>query len=212
MKELPMLLNGHGVRATMAGTKTMTRRPVKPQPVCTLGGQRGILPAGSIAMWHGWPHKVCVGGAQPVRNPHGVPGDLLYVRETCRAEELDSGLDGIRYLADDAFVEIENSIEASNRWTEMYHYRGGEGATVPSIHMPKWAARTWLRVTGVKVERVQGITHDDAVAEGFDCYHENYECAFDGFREVWDSIYAKRGMGWDVNPWCWATSYEVTER
>ena len=89
----------------------------------------------------------------------------------------------------------------------------------PSIYMPKWAARLWLRVTGVRVERVQDITEADAKAEG--CEDSGGLVSgpmdppeYDGcpasweFGALWDSINAKRGYGWDTNPWVWVVSYE----
>jgi len=203
MRELPCLMNGEMVRATLAGTKTMTRRPVKPQP-----------PEGST--WDDESRLFVLGGSRlgvMRHNPLGVPGDLLYVRETCRAEELSSGLDGIRYLADDAFIEIEDSPEAGERWSALYRYRHGEGLTVPSVHMPKWAARLWVRNTGVRVERMQDITEEDAFAEGINTGAPyEYGEAVDCFRALWDSIYAKKSLGWDSNCWVWVTSYEVVKR
>jgi len=243
MRELPILLNGDMVRATMVGTKTMTRRPITkhtPELVTSLRDP-------DLSWWRVQTDKhsymSLMGNATPEEqlefckdvaktfNPFGAPGDLLYVRETCRAEELESGRDGVRYLADNTFIEIENSTEASDHWLEMWAYRHGEGLTVPSIHMPKWATRTWLRNTGVKVERVQDISEDDADAEGFagdipsrwlpDIFWRRAEDGGDYYGQfsipqcygiLWDSIYAKRSLGWDVNPWVWATSYEVIER
>jgi len=215
MRELPMLLNGEMVRATLAGTKRQTRRPVKPQP-----------PEGST--WDDESRLFVLDGSRlgvMRHNPLGAPGDLLYVRETCRAEELPDGLDGIRYLADGAFIEIEDSPEAGERWSALYHYRHGEGLTVPSIHMPKWATRLWVRNTGVRVERVQDITEEDVIAEGVnhewidsgqECWGiipgEYSTCPFEAYAWLWDSIYAKSGLGWEENPWVWVTSYEVTER
>ena len=188
----------------MEGRKTQTRRPVKPQPV--LG-----KPWHSGAKW--WvvdPDKMDLPRAF---NPLGIPGDLLYVRETwIKIPDPDPELGGfeIRYRATD-------SVDSA--WY---------GGWRPSIHMPKWAARTWLMVTGVRVERVQDISEDDVIAEGVrrveeidfdrDLYKVHFEsdagkssCPFEAYAWLWDSIYAKRGLGWDANPWVFVTSYEVTE-
>ena len=198
VRELPCLMSSEMVRKTLAGTKTMTRRPMKPQPVCTLGVQLHTLPVSSVVMWHRWPHRVTLKrGPVALRNPLGADGDLLYVRETCRAEELPDGLDGIRYLADDAFVEIEDSPEAGERWSALYHYRHGEGLTVPAVHMPKWAARLWLMVTDARVEQGPAISEADARAEGFE------DAA--AFMAWWAQHYP----GQD---WRWVTSYEVMKR
>ena len=73
----------------------------------------------------------------------------------------------------------------------------------PSIHMPKAAARIWLEVTDVRVERVQDITEEDAQAEGVDSLAD--------FIELWDKLNAKRGYGWDTNPWVWVIEFRVVE-
>jgi hypothetical protein len=93
----------------------------------------------------------------------------------------------------------------------------------PSIFMPRWASRITLEVTGVKVERVQDISEDDAKAEGairmlnqFDGVYWTHGADKNAYRDVrlsfftlWDSINAKRGFGWDVNPWVWVISFRV---
>ena len=78
----------------------------------------------------------------------------------------------------------------------------------PSIHMPRWASRITLEVTGVRVERVQDITPEDAEAEGIEPYAPIYApsaSAIDAFSELWDSLNAK--YGWDVNPWVWVVEF-----
>lgn len=152
-------------------------------------------------------------------------GQHLWVRETCRAEELKSGLDGVRYLADNTFISIENSIDASDRWLDMYYYRGGKSLTVPSIHMPKWATRIWLEVTDVRVERVQEISPADCEAEGivgktlaspvrgqpYDEYTNGDGLTYSeptlAFAALWDTINQARGYGWNINPWAWVTEF-----
>ncbi|KWA28502.1 tyrosine-type recombinase/integrase [Burkholderia multivorans] len=88
------------------------------------------------------------------------------MRETCSADELDSGLDDVRYAADGAFHAIEDLSEAAGRWVELYGYRGQTGATVPAIHMPRWASRITREIAGVRAERLQSISEPDARAEG----------------------------------------------
>ena len=77
--------------------------------------------------------------------------------------------------------------------------------------MPRWAARLFLRVKSVRVERLQDITEADAMAEGVKAYGQN-NCsgtsARIAFAELWDSIYAKRGFGWDLNPWVFVVEFE----
>jgi len=85
----------------------------------------------------------------------------------------------------------------------------------PSIHMPRWASRIQLRITDVRVERVQDISIDDIEAEGIthplDGPHANQywrEEMGNDFAKLWDSINAKRGYGWDSNPWVWVIEFE----
>lgn len=98
------------------------------------------------------------------------PGDRLWVRENVQAIERDDGTDGVGYPADDAWLPIQSTTEAAERWGALFYYRGrGKGRIgnpVPSIHMPRWASRLTLTVTAVRVERLQAISEQDAAAEG----------------------------------------------
>lgn len=209
--ERPIIFSAAMVRAILDGTKSQTRRVVHP---LTLGqSERGspALEDAKGARWHvPW-----------------APGDLLWVRETCRAEELDSGLDGVRYCADKAFIEIENTPEAASRWVDLAHYgwHYARYRKVPAIHMPRWASRLTLLVTEVRIERLQDISEADALAEGvkkvrdychvikgFD-YDEAGLChthAFTPFAKLWDSINGgKSGRAWDDNPMVAAISFAL---
>lgn len=191
MKERPILFNAEMVYAILEGRKTQTRRIVKPQPV--LISRKGSL------FWsfngtdladagQDWFLKQC---------PYGQPGDQLWVRESCRAEELSDGKDVVRYF-DGVCIPIENSPESSEKWLNLYSYNGKRGATVPSIHMPRWASRITLEITNVRVERLQDISEEDALKEGV----FGDECLIDTphfsdqptpkmcFAQLWDSIYS----------------------
>jgi hypothetical protein len=95
-----------------------------------------------------------------------------------------------------------------------------DGPWRPSIHMPRWASRITLEVVAVRVERVQDITEADARAEGIAAYVEygggSVETLIQGnrhsFRELWDSINASRGYGWDANPFVWVVEFQGFER
>jgi hypothetical protein len=86
--------------------------------------------------------------------------------------------------------------------------------------MPRWASRLTLEVTGVRVERLEDISETDAIAEGMDTirftpgdyshptYDLNKSIAQNNFSSLWDSLYAKRGFGWDANPWVWVIEFK----
>lgn len=164
MNEHPILFSAPMVRALLAGTKTQTRRVVKGSehwPPCVerataLGLRNTVMGVAADRSTY----------APEIKCPYGGPGDGLWVRETCRGEEVTSGLDGVRYLADDGFQPINDTPSATIDWLKLHTYRGQKGATVPGIHTPRWASRIALEVTGVRVERLQDISEADAWAEG----------------------------------------------
>lgn len=85
----------------------------------------------------------------------------------------------------------------------------------PSIHMPRWASRITMEVVSVRVERIQDITDADVIAEGTDTgegAHFTPPSPRMLFALLWDSIYAKRGFGWDANPWVWVIEFRRIER
>lgn len=142
------------------------------------------------------------------RCPYGEPGDLLWVREThaIATGHMYDGEAAVKYRADDALVALHDersnsharNASISDRWR-------------PSIHMPRWASRLTLRVTEVRVERLQDISEDDAEAEGVDPYEypsgplaPSHRGAF---FELWDKLNAQRAP-WRSNPWVWVVSFE----
>lgn len=195
MKDRPILFNGEMVRAVLDGTKTQTRRVMKSQPAWC---------PESYASTDGWTWRDYeIGAASDFWTtealqycPYGKPGDQLWVRETwaprCSdARELAErgNMEGIQYRADPALFPP--------KWT-------------PSIHMPRWASRIQLQVTAVRVERVQEINVIDAEKEGIGptSPDKGFDTSRLRFRKLWDSINAKRGFGWDVNPWVWVVEFE----
>jgi hypothetical protein len=187
--------------------------------------------------------------------PYGKAGDTLWLRESCRAHELTDeeaeriaggedlygyqryspdeekppyGEDGIIYCADNQFVEIENTPEACSRWVDLYHYGGKKrkrGARVPPIHMPRWASRITLRISNVRVERLQEIADrgdglckiDDIEAEGLNQIFNGQDDkrdsagAVEWFSELWDSINGKKHP-WESNPWVWVLEFELANQ
>lgn len=241
MKERPILFSGPMVCAILAGQKTVTRRVLKPQPVRSLPHTETIEQEGHdpLDIHHplGWRWKTGFaadegGGVSALADrwtcPFGNVGDRLWVRETWRTDELaTTHVDGIRFRADDAFVEIANTREAADLWVDA-HDNGKHGTDWrPSIFMRPWMCRLKLEVTGVTVERLQSITNEQAVAEGTPCWicgrtidglSEN-DCACfhnnearDSFEALWESINGERpGCAWKDNPWVWSVSFKPVE-
>jgi hypothetical protein len=136
-------------------------------------------------------------------------GDILWVRETWSRDESGEYV----YRTNYGTTEDDSFPPSMFKWK-------------PSIHMPRDAARIFLKVTNVRVERLQDITEEDAIAEGVSwldeaCYSNNgwtptlYDpdsggspVFRDGFTALWDSINAKRGYSWDTNPWVWVYEFE----
>ena len=190
----PILFNTDMVRAILEGRKTVTRRVVKPQP------EGAPIPIPDEKYWLG-----CFAGDDKCRaiKSSYLPGDTLYVRETW-CDPSETGWP-ILYKADmpmhwDA-EDTETGIAVDLK-TADYKWR-------PSIHMPREAARIFLRVTGVQVERLQEITEEQAIAEGFEAFE--HEPATVGFVETWNSTIKKADRalyGWAANPWVWVVAFE----
>ena len=202
MNEKPILFNTEMVKAILEGRKTQTRR------VVTQGKKFHQPPtSNAIPDMHEYGNIHC---------PYGNTDDYLWVRETWRAEELgddrnNPGLDGIRYRADNAFIEINNTQEASHRWLDA---RGDHGDKWrPSIFMPRWASRITLEIIDVRVERVQDASIADLIAEG--CPEEYWpeNCGGFGhavsgwFEHLWDTINVS--YTWQSNPWVWVVEFEM---
>jgi hypothetical protein len=232
LKPGPVLFKGEMVREIIANRKTQTRRVLKnlkiylPKPVRSelpffISGS-GLEARAGIHVAHLNPHGavfVKIGdqslGIKPGEfewhSPYGRVGSRLYVRETWRTEENYSSLiDGIRFRADDSFLQIENTREAAELWMDAYdNGRHGEKWR-PSIFMPTWASRLTLEITNIRVERVQAISSDDAQAEGVDL--GTWGSWPTAFAELWDSINSKRGFSWKSNPWVWVYDFRKVEK
>ena len=208
-RERPIVFGAPMVRAILDGRKTQTRRIVKPQPPQPFPG--GVGPT-----WEYWPDREVFvpmgtlvdftaemrGG---IRCPYGQPGDRLIVRE--------------RWATDPCYDHFKPSALKTS-WPILYESGDGRCFTrgfhrVRSpIHMPRWASRLTLEVTGVLVERVQEISEADAVAEGtapinirVDAIDFPYRA---GYAALWDSINGKGS--WASNPWVWALEFRRITR
>lgn len=212
----PILFNTEMVRAILEGRKGATRRSVKGYiPDDAVWGYTAFTPKGYIS---------CRGtfadgyGGIFFKLPC-EPGDILYVRETwqCwRAHRYEATAD-IRFRAggDDVRLQFANgntdSIDRLDYDTFVHKWFSHNGEWKPSLFMPKVAARIWLKVTDVRIERLQDMTDDDAEAEG--CF--DYTSTALGFPDVWDSTIKKSDLdryGWNVNPWVWVIEFERCEK
>lgn len=202
MKERPILFSGEMVRAILAGRKTQTRRVIKGDPELTENG--GFSYADRKG--NRWLCGMGTDRAGTIRNfmkswpcPYGQPGDRLWVRETHMIEDYYAdGKQVVLYRAD-----YEDKILGKG-WK-------------PSIHMPRWASRITLEITGVRVERLNDISEQDAAAEGvekaFGSSYKHYlddkkDCGYAtaSFSSLWESI---NGAGsWQQNPWCWVIEFK----
>lgn len=217
MRARPIQFNSDMVRASLDGRKTKTRRVVRPQPEYDLG-------SGTSDFTWRWKDVSATGGAERFFGskmaesglcPYGQSGDLLWVRETAYH---DSGspfpkqrphdLDDLYYRADG---------DCCQQIPECACLEVGKPKWRPSIHMPRWASRLTLRITDVRVERVQDISEADAIAEGIDWQPGYCTPAVETFWGLWDSINANRKdkagnllpYSWDDNPWVWALTFEA---
>lgn len=198
MRERPILFSAPMIRALLAGTKTQTRRVVKPRPdwlpeVCStrLDGPF-VWPVGSLG-------QQC--GAPLTKLPYGVPGDLLWVREAHYLTD-DGDHERAVYAGDEeaarqhlAAIERLERTHPSTVWAAHKKLR-------PSIHMPRWASRITLRITDVRVERLQDISEADAIAEGL------YKSLPDDEDREWFRAYTEEQSGTPPTAGEWETFEE----
>lgn len=229
MRERPILFIGDMVRAILEGRKTVTRRTVKSD---WIQSERAPLET-SAGVFHFW----CSG---EFACPYGLPGDRLWVRETWCDVNL-YGAPGLAYRADGdirdlmaepCFLDADGAFDYSADRVKAYGFAvwcddllsGAEGRWRPSIHMPRWASRILLEITAVRVERLQDITEEQAIAEGIDLdaladAQDRYDMVLAGsgadgratpitaFRDLWNST----GGDWDANPWVWVIEFKRVE-
>lgn len=203
------------VRALLEGRKTQTRRVLKPQPQWLSGDWYWRSPRYDNGAGCDYFHTPNVSGIMSawVEAMPYAPGDLLWVREEHRAETVQEGRRvDLSFDADGAIIHCA--------WPERCVLPTPEARRAP-MHLPREASRLTLRVTEVRVQRLQEISAADAQAEGAapECDHcgrlEPCGCELPnpshgrGFMRLWDSLNAQRGFGWDANPWVAAYSFEL---
>ena len=206
MKETPLILQGWGVKATLDGLKTQTRRTYGLEKINESPNEWGKPRYDGDGIWL-FPHEY--GDIVEIKCPYGGPGDTLWIREAWAENERGQ----ILYKAD--YESITRAMDfplIPIKWK-------------PSIFLPKEKARLWREIVSVRAERVQEISEEDAKAEGCQLiartirpfslspqpHFTEPERPFiyrDHFIGIWDSLNAKRGYGWDFNPWVWPIEYK----
>lgn len=211
-RELPILFNTDMVRAVLEGEKTATRRAIRPR---YQKNESGFEVAMNKATGQRWIYTVDDEGFMRRKIvPPCLPNDILYVRESFCPDYFDEGLAGYR---GDGLWKNRNAYKADYRkW--IVGDTVPEPKWTPSIHMPKEAARIWLKVTDVRVERLQEMTLDDFLSEGvilrpeaFNDPENAYTQAKYEFIPIWGSTLSKGQQAlyaWDKNPWVWAIEFE----
>ena len=227
----PIIFNTDMVKAILNGRKIVTRRVIKPQPLgklcyCIAGDKHGLwgYPGPDTYKYWGDEWKKTEGLSSEESNRHWAPpchtDDILYVRETWNR----------------GYIEHSDAYLCNEAWFEEYHKRDGsflDGISGymyradfdkseerelhmlwrPSLHMPKEAARIFLRVTDVRVERLQDMKMSDIQAEGVVPVSVNggqwQQWQMDYMKPVWNKTIKNRGRyGWDANPWVWVIEFE----
>lgn len=227
MAEKPIIFCQDMVRAILAGRKTRTRRVINQKLLHTfdLAFQCGEISSPLED------DRISENDLSYILQfaPYQV-GDLLWVKETWEPALIGipqyNQQRGIIYKADDKDnVTLRHYLEVNvNQWLK-YYERGG---WCSARFMPKWVARLWLEVTKVRVERVQDITEDDAKAEGIEFadtaldgrLYRDYSCQklsftsspIESYLSLWNFINAKRGFGWDKNPYDFVYDFKVVKK
>jgi len=211
MKERPILFSAAMVNAILAGQKSQTRRTIKPSWSRCLDLDDSEDRAKAV-----------------VSCPYGQPGDRLWVKETWRPDlNNDDFTSCVAYRADGANVLIANTAAAADAWMdarrpEEQYPQMLQAKWRSPLFMPRWASRITLDVVSVRIERVQSISTNDAMAEGLHGPLTNPELdkvvsqigrgPRSAFQELWDSINGKKpGRDWASNPFVWCVEFKRAE-
>jgi hypothetical protein len=191
----PILFNTDEVKAILDGRKTQTRRPIKPKYKDDEYGFNVITNPSTGERWVE-KHDDNEASFCPTRyvNPKYEIGDILYAKETYLKEKNGK----IHYKTDGEDLFLSPSTDYG---TDYPKWR-------PSIHMPKEAARIFLRITAVRVERLKDITVEDCYNEGLE--KQQFDFVKTDFIELWDSCYPNNP--YKSNPWVWVYEFERCEK
>ena len=219
----PILFNTEMVRAILDGRKSCTRRICKDANECTVPDMDFYNAEKRTYAVHNYSNREHTEQLSTAERSCPIcPGDILYVRETWEHFECWN-------CEGDERGNCPNEPQKSvlDKTCGCYMYRAtneirGDARWHPSIHMPKEAARIWLRVTDVRVERLQEITGASIQKEGIEVDQKEYASKFDFiselfllFQRLWDSVFKKSDLdryGWDASPYVWVIEFERCEK
>lgn len=205
----PILFNDEMVRSILSGDKTCARRVVKPQPKSKLCY---TFAGGGCGTW-----------GYPSSSSHEILGEEYRLHDDITKDDLGKRwippyhADDILYVRETWFKDVDRYMYRANYSDREKFYRDGKEIEMkwkPSIHMPKEAARIWLKVKDVRVERLQNIDIDGIRNEGLSSmavHSGDTEIALKELAILWDSTIKKSDLdryGWDVNPYVWVIEFE----
>jgi len=222
MRIRPLAFSPEMVLALRAGRKTQTRRVLRTQPTYSPVADGGLweFPWGAATSMDYMP--VVRGHRTANVCPHGMVGDFLWVREAWRAPAYLNDCNAFEIDARARFVGFEPGGPMDPRCALRYEADGEErrdwagvkdydwrpwGRYRHARFMPRWAARLYLQITRLRLERVQLIDEADAEAEGCYAAGGGVPDARWQFRGIWQTLNANRGSGWDGNPWVWVLDF-----
>lgn len=230
MQERPILFNPEMVRAILDGRKTQTRREIKKPEQWQLEEQgKGIVTFEDRYGEHHDVLTVC---------PFGKVGDRLWVREKFKIVEISQCstsnesqcygeddyfhavveyADGKINVCDDLYIDECEKVNQPDQALRFYKKNGFS----PNIHMPRWACRTVLEITDVRVDRLQDVSEGDSVAEGIERIGGTNSCSpWNNYKGDWpfsapsasfESLWKSTGGNWDSNPWVWVIEFKRVE-